>query len=199
MQAAYGKFHQLWPLLGKRDSCMRKRLHLFQATVTKSALWCAESWTLTVAQKRHLRAVQRHFLRKVAGPQRAPDEEYIVWIHRATQIAEQRARGAGIKCWLTQFLQMKWHWAGKLARMTNERLAKRSTFWRDSEWWGHQVRGASAYGLRPMRARPGHVNRWENHIHKFSQTQGWDNWQEIAPNETVWTDHADRFATWAWR
>ena len=120
MQAAYGKFHQLWPLLGKRDTSLRKRLQLFQATVSQSALWCCDSWTLTAAQKRHLRAVQRNLLRRFAGPRRKPDEDYLTWIRRATLIVDRNARDAGCECWLKQYLTKKWHWAGKIARMSPE-------------------------------------------------------------------------------
>ena len=49
MRSAYAKFNSLYEVFGKRDASIQKRLHLFQATVTQSALWCSESWTLTVA------------------------------------------------------------------------------------------------------------------------------------------------------
>jgi hypothetical protein len=47
LNAAWGKFHELWPLLRKRGTCLQRRLRLFQATVSQTALWCAQSWTLT--------------------------------------------------------------------------------------------------------------------------------------------------------
>ena len=146
-----------------------------------------------------MRAVQRHFLRKIAGPRRAPNEEYVDWIRRATKIAVTKAKEAGIECWLTQFLHMKWKWAGKVCNMTEERLAKRATIWRDSEWWKDQPRGATAYGIRPMRARPGNILRWEDELRKFSESQGWDSWQQTALNDRTWTTHADSFVAWAWR
>ena len=136
---------------------------------------------------------------KITGPKRAPDEDYVGWIKRATKAAELKAKDAGIKCWLTQVMHMKWHWAGKLWRMEEERLAKRSTFWRDSEWWSFQLRGASAYGVRPMRARPGNILRWEDDLRKYALSQGWDNWQSKASCESFWNDHANLFAAWAWR
>jgi len=107
MQAAYGKFHQLWPLLQKKDANLKKRVQLFQAIVSQSALWCCESWTLSVAQKRHLRAVQRNLLRRFVGPRRKPNEDYLTWIRRATPIADALARQAGCECWLKQYLQQK--------------------------------------------------------------------------------------------
>eukprot|EP00973_Karenia_brevis_P085325 11841722-Karenia_brevis.AAC.1 len=61
-------------------------------------LWCAESWTLTVRQKRRLRTIQRHMLRTIAGPRRHADEDYLKWIRRASEQAEERARTAKVDC-----------------------------------------------------------------------------------------------------
>eukprot|EP00973_Karenia_brevis_P005588 763181-Karenia_brevis.AAC.1 len=89
------------------------------------ALWCSESWTLTVAQKKRLRVVQRSMLRAIAGPKRQKDEEYLSWIVRATDLAEARAREAGVQCWLMSHLQSKWKWAGRILQMDSNRLAKK--------------------------------------------------------------------------
>ena len=42
ISAAWGKFHSLWPLLGKRDGNLKQRLRLFDSCVAQTALWCAE-------------------------------------------------------------------------------------------------------------------------------------------------------------
>ena len=94
---------------------------------------------------------------------------------------------------------MKWRWAGKLSGMHHERLARKVTFWRDSEWWSYQTRGASAYGTRPMRARPGNVLRWENDLAKFATYKEWDNWQSKASDDTLWTQFEREFVEWTWR
>ena len=93
----------------------------------------------------------------------------------------------------------KWKWAGKSAQMGEERLARRATFWRDSEWWRDQPRGASAYGVRPMRARPGHFLRWEDDVRKFADYNGWDTWQSVASDNGIWDGLCDQFVQWAWR
>ena len=49
---------------------------LFNATISKTVLWCAESWKLTVEEKTRLRAMQRSMLRKMVCPNRRPDEDY---------------------------------------------------------------------------------------------------------------------------
>jgi hypothetical protein len=168
LDAAWAKFHELKPLLCRREASMSKRLQLFGSTVSKTALWGAESWTLTVKQKRHLRAVQRSMLRRMVGPRRAPDEEYIPWIKRATKIADDRATNAGVQCWLRQHLWMKWQWAGRIANMSEERWAKRVTLWRDSIWQTE----ASSERDRPLRARPGNRMRWEDEVRRYT-SEAW--------------------------
>ena len=198
LRAGYGKFHELWPLFGKRDSCLKRRLRLFQATVSQTVLWCADSWTLTVAQKRHLRAVQRNLLRRFAGPKRRPDEDYLTWIRRATKESDKNAREGGVECWLKQFLRRKFSWAGKVTQMTEERLAKRVTTWRDSDWWHDQPRGSSSYGARPLRPNPGSFLRWEDDLRRFAESKQWENWQTKAKT-MEWEDFAEEFVAWAWR
>ena len=61
MSAAWGKFHQMWPLLGKRDADVSKRLRLFDMSVSQTALWCNESWLLTLKEKTRQASVVGHF------------------------------------------------------------------------------------------------------------------------------------------
>ena len=197
--AAWAKFYELWPLLRRRESSMKKRLLLFNASVSKSMLWCSGTWTLTAKEKRHLRAVQRNMLRKFAGPKRAPEEEWVPWIKRATKIAEERAREVGVECWLISHLRAKWRWAGRLARTDIERWSQRLTFWRDSAWWGTQERGASAYGRRPLRKRGNHTMRWENEIRRFSCEAGLGDWRDAAQQADVWSSLEQQFVATAWR
>ena len=199
INAAWAKFWALWPLLGKRDAPLKKRLELLQSTVAMTLLWCAETWALTVKQKRHLRAVQRSMLRKVMGIRRQPEEEYIQWIRRATKTAEQEARKAGVKCWLSMHLVSKWRWGGTLANFSQDRWAARTTFWRDSEWWSYQPRGGSSYGARPIRARPGNMLRWECDLRKFAAQVGWNFWQIAAKSSVEWQAQEDAFVSHAWR
>ena len=41
--AAWRKFYALWPMLGKRDGGLAKKLRVFDSSVTQTALWCNES------------------------------------------------------------------------------------------------------------------------------------------------------------
>ena len=182
-------------LLCKRGACDKKRVQLFEASVSKSALWCGESWALTVKQKRQLRATQRAMLRLMFGPGRVKDEEYVPWIQRATRIAEERARRAGMQCWLRQQLKLKWRWAGKVSRMEDERWAKRTTTWRDSVWQAEN----SKCGTRPLRDRPGNRLRWEDELRRFAKDLGDDPWQTLALDVEGWMALSEQFSDWAWR
>jgi hypothetical protein len=199
VNAAWANFWKLWPLLGKRDGNLEKRFKLLQSTVAMSLLWCSETWTLTVKQKRYLRSVQRLMLRKILFVRRRPEEEYVPWIRRATKLAEERARRAGVKCWLAMHLESKWRWAGQLANMDPERWAARTTFWRDSDWWCYQPRGGSSYGSRPIRARPGNMLRWEDDLRKFAEEKGWQSWSKAALDALSWEEHERAFVEHRWR
>ena len=117
LAAAWAKFHSLSSLLLKSDASEIRRLRLFDATVTKSALRCSETWNLTVSQKRRLRTTQRAMLRKMVAPKRRPDEDYIAWVKRGTRASEQKAERAGVSCWLKTHLRAKWRWAKKSHKM----------------------------------------------------------------------------------
>lgn len=82
IKVAWGRFHQLWPLLSLRVSPLKQRLRLFDASVSKSILRGLESWALTVAERRRLRPVRRSMLRRFATRRRQRDEDWIQWIRR---------------------------------------------------------------------------------------------------------------------
>ena len=197
--AAWAKFHQLAPLLLRRDASLVKRLQLFQTTVSQTLLWGAESWTLTAKQKRQLRSVQREMLRRIVRIRRQPQEEWIDWVKRATKVAEELANKAGTACWIRRHLQMKWRWAGRIARMPWSRWARRVTLWRDCEWSEGQLQGASAYGARPMRSRPGQFQRWESELCKYCAHVGAEEWPRLAAREDSWETHTEAFVDLCWR
>lgn len=98
MSAAWGKCHSLWPLVGKRDGNLIKSLRLVDTSVTQAALWCSESWLLTRREKHMLKTMQitQHaMLRRIAGPRRRPDEQWVECMKRSTCVAVDRARSAG--------------------------------------------------------------------------------------------------------
>ena len=96
INAAWGKFHKIWPLIGRRDGQMKERLRLFDMCVTQTMLWCCESWTLTQAEKQRMQTVQNDMLRRIAGPRRGAEEEWLTWIKRSTRAARKHAKDARV-------------------------------------------------------------------------------------------------------
>jgi hypothetical protein len=196
IQAGWANFFALKALLTKRDSPERDRLLLLQATVAQTILWCSESWSLTVKQKRNLRTTQRAMLRRMVGPKRFPEENYVNWLKRATKTAEHKAQQAGIRCWLRLHLERKWKWAGDIVRMPEERWARRLTMWRSSDWWAEQARGSRT---RPYRARPGNRLRWEDELRKYAEHAGIGTWQHVAGDTELWNNNMEPFIKFSWR
>ena len=191
------KFHQIWHLLKRREASLKQRLRLFNAVVGRSLLWGAESWTLTVAEKRRVRSLQRSMLRRFAGPKRQADEDFLVWIRRSTRAAVLAAESAGVRCWRIEHPRAKWSWAGHLARMGGYRAhswAYKTTFWRDAAWKENYSRGTFLFSTRPLRSRAGRWSRWEDEIVYGSSQLGVSAWNLEAANKKWWSESATVFA-----
>ena len=192
INAGWAKFHKLWPLLGKRGGMMKERLRLFDMCVGQTVLWCCESWNLTQKEKQKLRSVQHDMLRRIAGPKRSAEESWLEWIKRSTRRARTVAKSAGVRFWVEEHLRKKWSWAVHVARMSEERLARRATTWRDSAWWA--VESVMPYSERCR--RPGRTRwfRWEDDLRRYMAKRcGGIPWQEFAQNRSTWTTHIMTF------
>jgi hypothetical protein len=190
--AAWGKYHSLWPVLGKRDGNLEKRLRLFDACVTQSALWCCESWLITQREKDLLKSTQNNVLRRIAGPRRKPDETWVEWIKRSTHQALQHAQKAGIRMWVDTYLKNKWLWAGHVLRMSEDRLARRAATWRDGVWWTSEVNEMPTQ-LRFRRPHRTHWFRWEDELRRFATNKSWPSWQSVAQLRNTWPEYCDEF------
>jgi hypothetical protein len=192
ISAAWAKFHTLWPILGKRDGNLHKRLRLFDSCVGQSVLWCTESWLLTKSEKRLLQSTQHNMLRRIAGPRRRPEEEWVEWVRRSTRAALQQARKSKVRLWVDAHLRSKWSWAGHVLRMSGERLARRAVTWRDSQWQAFEVSEmpASLRIRRPFRTR---WFRWEDELRRFAAQHHEIPWQQLAEDREGWLSCCDEF------
>ena len=195
MGAAWGKFRALWPILGKRDGNLLKRLRLFDSCITLTALWCNESWLLTKVEKPLLRSTQNNMLRRIAGPRRKPEEQWVDWVKRSTREARHAAKKAGIRFWVESHLRSKWCWAGHVLRMSGDRLAHRSAIWRDSAWqMTEKDMPAKIRVRRPHRTR---WSRWEDDLRRFADQHVSGSWQEAAQDREAWQKHVSDFIRYA--
>ena len=180
------------PLLQKKDGAVDKRLRLFDMSVTQAALWCSESWLLTQAETRRLRATQNQMLRRIVCPRRRPEEDHIQWIKRSTKASIGAAKNAGIRFWLEEHYRSKWQWAGHIIRMSPERLARRATVWRDSAWCAEERRNLP-HSLRERRRGRRRWLRWEDDLRRYAATCGWESWQRAATNRDERREHSAKF------
>ena len=180
------------------QSILAKKLRIFDASVTQTALWCNESWLLTVKEKRLLQSTQNCMLRKIAGPRRRPLEDWLDWVKRSTRAARKAAASVGIRMWLDAHLKAKWGWAGHVLRMDPERLASRAVQWRDSEWWAAELEEVSA-SLRLRRPHRTRWFRWEDDLRRFAKECLSGSWQSMAQKRNSqghaeeWKDHCKAF------
>ena len=181
----------MWPVLGKRDGNLQRRLCLFDTCVTPCVLWCCETWLLTDKEKRLLKTTQNQMLRRIAGPRRALEESWVNWIQRSTRKARAYAKQAGLRSWLDIHYTKKWLGAGHVARMGPERLAHRGMSWRDSRWWMEER-------LLPVRFRTTRPHkqkwfRWEDDLRRFAESNGWPDWTSKAMCRSSWQGRLNAF------
>ena len=91
-----------------------------------------------------------------------PDENWVQLVQRATRKARDLAASCGVKGCEEKHLELKWQWAGHIARRSPSEWVWRVTFWRDSEW---SVAVANCADL-PLRRRAGRWSRWEDFVKK---------------------------------
>ena len=189
--AAWAKFHTLWPLLGKRDGNLGKRLRLFDTCVGQTVLWCSESRVLTKSEKRLLQSTQRKMLRRIAGPRRRPEEDWVQWVRRSTRAALKEAREANVRLWLETHLRSKWSWAGHVLRMSADRIARRAATWRDSQWQRAEEQIPVRFRTRrPFRTR---WFRWEDELCRFAQDRCALAWQDVVQDRDEWQSWTSEF------
>ena len=186
LKAGWAKFHQLWPLLNPKRGLLRKRLRLFDTCVSKSVLWCCESWLPTEEEKRRLQSAQNDMLRRIVGIKRRPQEEWVPWIIRATHVARDAACKYGVQSWVNTLLATKWRWAGHIARMPSDRWCKKTVEWRDAEWCATR----NVVGGRPRRPWRTRWFRWEDDLREHSMF-----WKDEAQHRDRWKQCTSSFTT----
>ena len=133
-----------------------------------------------------MRTTQNDMMRKVACVRRGPDEDGLAWFRRATNIAREAAAQAKVGSWQGRHLKAKWTWAGHIARMGDERWAKKLTHWRA------ELAGVSQW-QRPVRARAGAFGRWEKDLQRFCVEGGHADWSVWAADRDAWQRSAAAF------
>jgi hypothetical protein len=189
--AGWKSFWSMKRLLLNRKISLRRRLRLFDRTVSSCVLWGCQSWTPRVGELRSLEVTRRAMLRRIVHSGRAPEEEWIEWIRRVTQKAIELARTSGVRDWVKAHAASKWSWAGHVMWRPATSWVWRVTTWRDSDWNNLMSEFGGNRLVRPSRRR---YMKWEYSLWCYCATQGIGNWKAHAADRNAWHKEVERFA-----
>jgi len=174
--------------LTDKHNFLEKRLQFVQAVVQPTLLYGCCCWTMTRAREAQVRTIQRKMMRTIIGTKRFSQdghlENWVDWIDRCTQIAKQAMIDAGIPDWVEEIHRRRFRWAGRIARLTDNRWTKVVLLW-------------SATGTR-KRGRP--KARWTDLLNRFfKQGRQATNafWLELAQDEASWASLEDDYVNFA--
>ena len=156
---AFGKYKDI--LKSKMPMCLKKKLYnqCIQAAIT----YGCQTWAVTQRMQERLRVTQRSMERAMIGVTRR-DKKTNVWIRQQT----------GLQDIIARIKQLKWQWAGHIARQNDNRWTKVVTEW------------IPLNGKR-KRARP--KTRWVDEIRKYAGTT----WMRQAADRKVWKVQGEAF------
>ena len=131
---AWGKFHKFKTELCCKDFPLKHRMRLFMSVISPSVLYGSCCWTMTRERENKLRVAQRHMLRLVCQVRRKTMrdgtlEEWVDWIKRATHFAEDILRQSVWESWVLSQRRRKWRWAGRVARLNDNRWTQQVLLW----------------------------------------------------------------------
>ena len=110
------------------------------------------------------------------------EESWVDWITRATHLAADAARKAGVVDWVEEQRRRKWRWAGHVARREDGR-------------WSRSILDWEPVGGRRSWGRP--VLRWEDPLSKFAKSKD-VNWHRAAQDRGQWGIWEDEFVAKRW-
>ena len=156
--AAFGKLNLIFK--SKMNNSLKRKV--FDSCVLPVLTYGAETLTLTKASENKLRVAQRAMERSMLGIS-LRDKKTNQWIRQQTKVVDVMER----------ISNLKWNWAGHIARTTDERWTKNIMSWRPPR-------------TRPMGRPP---DRWTNSITRMAGT----NWQQVAMDRTKWKELGEAY------
>jgi len=173
--AGWAKFQSFKEELTSKSYAVAARLRLFEAAITSTILYGACTWALTQTMARDLDIVRRKMLRRVLRLfwQRDAErwQDYLTRVARKIEDADARWK---LVPWSVQAKARKWHFAGNLVRLTDDRWSHLILDW-------HPVHGTRNVG-RPY-------TRWVDDIVDYA---GGD-WRSLALCQEDWEAHCSGF------
>ena len=178
---AWSKFNRLRHIL-RAETPLPHRLRIFKSCVGQALLWASETWHLTRRRLQRIRGIELSMMKTLIKCPRLPPE--------ATSQERYAAHKAHIRYTLKtqkyEHLDRVWarryySWAGHLARLPPNRLAKQALLTQNLAWWRQQQRNPE--GHRHTRRR-GNISRWENALGRHHPKH--ELWQDTAQFRDRW-------------
>ena len=171
-------FANRWILCNKHVS-ISARLHFFQSVVGAVACFGAGHRTVHHQDVQMIKAEHRKLLRTTVGPPGGMswDQEWHEVLHCWNVGAQRFADSSGIVAWPTLCLRQHWLLGGYVARLTDDRWARRILDWRPP---GRRKLG------RPTRT-------WESKFEEFCRACDLGDWKPVAADAVFWKNMTDDF------
>ena len=202
ISAAWACFTSHRAELTNKAYALKSRLRLFTATVTATALYGCESWTLKSEQQKRLRATQRKMLRMILGAKRrvldtstasseggsstssknedGPNlEAWPEFLKRTTKMVSSQLQKVNLDDWVTLWRKKQWRWAGTVVQQCQHKWSYKAVLW-------HPQLDCAAGGVR-SRARP--RKRWDDDIKAYLAHAGIESpWTVVAAAGNRWME-----------
>ena len=168
----HGRHYKNKAELCSKAFCVKDRLRLFEAVVSPVALYACSTWALKKGMEKDLHATWRRMLRYIFGihrfrPAGAEPGAWPNFLQRAARKVKELAAKFGAESWAKTYRRRKWRFAGRLARVNDER-------------WCRRVLHCQPESQR-SRQRP--LTRWSDQlVHSAGGS-----WIEIAADPEYWT------------
>lgn len=163
-QAGWAAFqkHNITLMNPKIPTCLKRKI--FEQCIMPAMTYGSETWTLTKAMERKLQTTQRSMERMMLGYTRR-DRKSNDWIRQKTKVRDI----------IKAVKEIKWRWAGHVARFKDERWTRLTTEWQPM------------YGKR-KRERP--CRRWRDELVEARGLQ----WMRGAESRIDWKQDGEAFA-----
>ena len=157
--SAFSKYRDL--LVSKLPMCLKRKL--YNQCILPAMTYGCQTWALTKRMEDRLRYTQRAMSRAMIGVTKR-DHKTNEWVRLQT----------GLQSIVMRVKQVKWQWAGHVARINDNRWTKQVTEWIPID-------------KKRKRARP--KTRWVDDITKFLGKT----WMRSAADRVMWKHHGEAF------
>ena len=160
--AGWGAFGQYREILKSKIPLSLKR-KVYNQCIQAAMTYGCQTWAVTKRMQDRLKTTQRSMERAMLGITRR-DHRTNEWVRQQT----------GVQDIIVRIKQLKWQWAGHVARLNDNRWTRTVTEWLPIH-------------LRRKKARP--KMRWEDDIKKYIGVT----WMRVARDRKDWKHHEEAF------